>query len=423
MIRVTLVGIFLIFLLDHNQQAQAAGSFIGTNGVHFVLNGNPFFANGFNAYWLMNMASDPSQRDKVSNAFKEASINGLTLARTWAFNDGGSNALQYSPGSYNEQMFKGLDFVISEARSYGMKLILSFVNNYDDFGGKKQYVQWARNQGESIGSDDEFFTNNVVKGYYKNHVKTLLTRYNTLTGVAYKDDPTIFAWELMNEPRCLSDMSGKTLQAWITEMAAHVKSLDSNHLLEAGLEGFYGPSSPSELQINPAGIQVGTDFIANNQISGIDFATLHSYPDQWIANSSDQSQLQFLNNWLDAHIKDASNILHKPLLVTEFGKSWKDPGYSRSKRDALFRTVYSKVYFSARTGGAAAGSLFWQLLVEGLDSLKDGYEIVLNETKVRIISRPCQQLWHLVKLLAKKRKHCEARQRKGHVKACSRWKA
>lgn len=63
-------------------------------------------------------------------------------------------------------------------------------------------------------------------------------------------------------------------------MAAHVKSIDNNHLLEAGLEGFYGPQSSSEVQTNP-GIQVGTDFISNNQIPGIDFATLHSYPDQW----------------------------------------------------------------------------------------------------------------------------------------------
>lgn len=62
-------------------------------------------------------------------------------------------------------------------------------------------------------------------------------------------------------------------------MAPYVKSIDNKHLLEAGLEGFYGSSS-SENQINP-GFQVGTDFIANNQISGIDFATVHSYPDQW----------------------------------------------------------------------------------------------------------------------------------------------
>ena len=66
-------------------------------------------------------------------------------------------------------------------------------------------------------------------------------------------------------------------QAWITEMASYLKSIDGNHLLEAGLEGFYGDSKK---QSNP-NFQVGTDFIANNQIPGIDFATIHSYPDQW----------------------------------------------------------------------------------------------------------------------------------------------
>jgi hypothetical protein len=43
-------------------------------------------------------------------------------------------------------------------------------------------------------------------------VQTLLTRKNHLTGVEYRDDPTILAWELMNEPRCTTDPSGDTLQ-------------------------------------------------------------------------------------------------------------------------------------------------------------------------------------------------------------------
>lgn len=64
--------------------------------------------------------------------------------------------------------------MISEAKKYEIKLVLSLVNNYDQLGGKKQYVNWARSQGQSISSDDDFFTNSLVKEYYKNHIKVSL---------------------------------------------------------------------------------------------------------------------------------------------------------------------------------------------------------------------------------------------------------
>lgn len=87
-------------------RVEAGDGFIKTRGVQFVLNGSPYYANGFNAYWLMYVATDPSQRNKVSSAFQEAKGHGLTVARTWAFSDGGYRALQESPGSYNEQTFQ-----------------------------------------------------------------------------------------------------------------------------------------------------------------------------------------------------------------------------------------------------------------------------------------------------------------------------
>lgn len=64
-------------------------------------------------------------------------------------------------------------------------------------------------------------------------------------------------------------------------MAYYIKSIDGNHLLEVGLEGFYGQSSS---QKNPNNSPHGTDFIADNQIPYVDFATVHSYPDQWYEN-------------------------------------------------------------------------------------------------------------------------------------------
>ena len=64
-----------------------------------------------------------------------------------------------------------MDFAIAEAKRLGIKMIITFVNNYSDFGGRKQYVEWAKSQGQVANSEDDFYTNPLVKQFFKNHVK------------------------------------------------------------------------------------------------------------------------------------------------------------------------------------------------------------------------------------------------------------
>lgn len=80
--------------------------FVKTRGSHFYLNGRLFLLNGFNSYWMMNVATDVSERHKVSQVFQQASAAGLSVCRTWAFADGGNKALQLSPGTYDERVFQ-----------------------------------------------------------------------------------------------------------------------------------------------------------------------------------------------------------------------------------------------------------------------------------------------------------------------------
>ncbi|KAK9066790.1 hypothetical protein SSX86_014113 [Deinandra increscens subsp. villosa] len=356
-----------------------ATGFVRTEGANFIVNGSPFLFNGFNAYWMMNVATDPNERYKVTQVLKDAANAGLSVCRTWAFADGSvDKALQISPGVYDERVFQGLDFVVAEARKYDIQLILSFVNNYKDFGGRPQYVEWARSSGVQISSDDDFYINPIVKGYYKNHVKRVITRVNTITKIAYRDDTTIMAWELINEPRCQVDYSGRMVNAWVEEMGVFVKSLDQNHLLEIGMEGFYGDTMPERKQINP-GYQVGTDFIGSNLLKEIDFATIHAYPDQWLSRQNEDSQMAFMKRWMSSHYEDSRTILKKPLVIAEFGKSSKDPGYNVNKRDSYMNAVYRNIYTEAKTGGTVGGGLVWQLLADGMGSYGDGYEIILSE--------------------------------------------
>ncbi|XP_047320197.1 mannan endo-1,4-beta-mannosidase 7-like [Impatiens glandulifera] len=380
-----LLLVFSIILIINNQiraeisKVGSSDQFIRTRGVQFIQNGKPFYANGFNAYWLMYIGTDPSERYKVTAAFSDAEKHGLSIVRTMAFNDGpGNRTLQSSPGIYNEPVFQGLDFALSEARKYGMKVLLCLSNNFKDFGGKIQYVEWGRSKGQRIRTEDGFYTNAVVKEMYKNHVMRVLNRRNTITGIIYKNDPTIMGWELINEPRCYTDKSGATVQSWIKEMAAYVKSIDNNHMVAVGMEGFYGPSHAGRQQNNPT-FQVGTDFIENNLIRDIDFATIHMYPDKWIGGSSEVKEDAFLNDWINNHVQDAQNIIRKPLIFTEFQKNSKDPGFNIVQRDNMFKTIYSAVYLSAVRRGAVSGALFWHLLTTGLDSFRDGNAIILSE--------------------------------------------
>lgn len=87
-------------------RVSSAPGFIETRRTHFLKDGSPFLFNGFNSYWMMHVAADPTQRDKVSNVFREAAAAGLTVCRTWAFTDGGDKALQISPGVYDQRVFQ-----------------------------------------------------------------------------------------------------------------------------------------------------------------------------------------------------------------------------------------------------------------------------------------------------------------------------
>ncbi|XP_020085997.1 mannan endo-1,4-beta-mannosidase 6-like [Ananas comosus] len=365
-------------------------------GNQFVVGNQPFYVNGFNTYWLMILAVDQSTRGKVSEVLQQASSVGLTVCRTWAFNDGGWRALQKSPSVYDEEVFKALDFVVSEAKKYKIRLVLSLTNNWEGYGGKAQYVKWGKEAGLNLTSDDDFFSDPTVKGYYQAHIKTILTRVNTYTNITYKDDPTIFAWELMNEPRCLSDPSGNKLQAWIQEMAFYVKSIDPVHLLEIGTEGFYGLSTPDRQQVNPntyAG-QVGTDFIRNHQALGIDFASVHIYPDSWLSSATTESSLEFARTWMENHVDDSENLLGMPVVFGEFGVSTKNGKHNVTFRDAFIGMVYKTLLNSTRRGGSGGGSLLWQLFPEGTEYMDDGYAVVLTKspTTASIISLQSRRL-------------------------------
>ncbi|RRT37899.1 hypothetical protein B296_00057896, partial [Ensete ventricosum] len=291
-------------------------SFVQRNGTRFVVDGRAFFVNGWNSYWLMDQSVEESSRQRVSEIFHTGKKMGMTVCRTWAFNDGAYHALQVSLGIFDERVFKlwqALDWVIVEARRHGIRLLLSLVNNLQHYGGKTQYVKWAWDDGFGLSSsNDSFFFDPSIRSYFKIYLKE-----------------------------------------WIEEMTEFVKTIDKKHLLTIGLEGFYGSVSPEEKQnINPG---------------------------KWLVEADLDEKVEYISKWITSHIEDGEKTLNKPIMFTEFGLSRKSKNFEYSHRIIFYKSIFNKIYESARQNGAGAGALIWQLLVQGMEDYNDDYGIVPGE--------------------------------------------
>jgi hypothetical protein len=88
------------------RQIHSHDGMVGREGKSFVLGGEPCYVNGWNSYWLMTQAVEEHTRSRVQSIFKHGAALGMTVCRTWAFNDASYDALQMTPGAYSEKTFQ-----------------------------------------------------------------------------------------------------------------------------------------------------------------------------------------------------------------------------------------------------------------------------------------------------------------------------
>ena len=320
-------------------------AFVRVSGTRFVVGCPPveYKVVGWNTYTLVEQAArvpvgsfgaDFSRRgrEQVLEMLDRAAASSFNTVRTWAYSVGEAQPMQVTPGVYHEPSFSGLDWVLHEAGKRGVRVVLVLTDYWEHHGGVSQYLDWAaaRRRGEGalpFGpggaaadlriSKAAFFSDPDCKRMYRANAKALIERVNVYTGAAYRDDPTIFAWELINEPRCRG--CGARLQAWIEEMARYIKRLDPNHLLSTGEEGFYAGRGSG---VNPEvwASTTGQDFIANHAVPEIDFAVAHLWPDNWgVFTLGGSLGAAFTEEWIRTHTRDATRVLGKPLVLEEFG--------------------------------------------------------------------------------------------------------
>jgi mannan endo-1,4-beta-mannosidase len=337
----------------------------------FELNGEPFCFSGTNNYYIIYQP-----KPMVDDVLQSAKDLGLPVIRTWGFIDVGSpdgsvphvdtagdgtkNGVyfqswdtEHKRPAYNDgdNGLSRLDYAIAKAGELGLKIIVVLTNNWRDFGGMDQYLTWY---GKS--AHHEFYTAPEVKQAYRDWAAHLVTRVNSVNGKTYKDDPTIFAWELANEPRCKGTGPGSpgwtnaTMVGWAGEMSAYIKSIDPNHLVSVGDEGFLnGGGDHWTYKAND-----GVDHAALTALPGVDFGTFHMYPEDWGADA------RWADNWIIDHQR-VGRELGKPSVLEEYGVrvTRDDGGKILTGLDRRLSLYQRWNELTLRRGGSAA--LVWML--------------------------------------------------------------
>jgi len=322
-----IAGAAVLFALSRWRGGEARArparpGFVQANGARFMIDGRPFRFAGAN---VAVMYRDDDRR-MMGETLRQAAQAGIKVVRVWASGEGGpddvkpiadyhdwprTHSFRNQPDQWNEDEFAFLDLVLEQAAHNGLRVQLCLGNWWRDTGGVTQYLRWAGINGADddkwpfgINSEKamQFYTNETARRLYRAHVQKIATRRNSVTGVMYRDDPTIFGYELMNEAQCLTGRWSER-RAWLAEMSAYLKSLDPDHLIAPGDWGYRSAAERRE-------------WLADHALPQIDYCDVHNYPRDDLDSFVDSPQA--LGEFVENRAAAAFSI-QKPLVFGEFG--------------------------------------------------------------------------------------------------------
>ena len=348
-----------------------APSFFSVQDGQFVRDGKPYIYIGTNFWYGPILASDGEGGDfeRLTQELDTLQALGLRNLRVLVGADGNNGifsrvepTLQQAPGVYNDTILVGLDRFLVELGKRDMQAVLYLNNSWEWSGGYGQYLEWATGEKALIPLESgywpfmqqmrKFQTSPEAQELFYNHVRAIVGRTNSITGKPYKDDPSIFAWQIGNEPRSFSleQEVQDGFIGWLTESARIIKEIDPNHLLSTGSEGIWGCEMDQALLERV------------NRIPGIDYMTIHIWPYNWGWAREDSLEADLADaiaktgEYIGAHARLARE-LGMPLVCEEFG--FPRDGFSPSMvattraRDTYYAYVFSQV------GSVLQGANFW----------------------------------------------------------------
>lgn len=351
-----LAGAAYFFFTQTGVKQTARRGFVSTNGARFVVDGRPFRFTGANTAVIYG----DEEREGMGETFRQAALDGVQVVRVWAFGESAEDdgkpggvtrdewlkphPFRRGPDDWNEEAFENLDRVLDEAARHNLRVLICLGNWWRDTGGVVRYLRWAglpdaADDSQPFGINIErampFYTNEETRRLYREHVKRIVARRNGITGVMYRDDPTIFGYELMNEAQAPTGRWAER-RAWMAEMSAFVKSLDPDHLIAPGTWGYRTSWERRE-------------WLEEHRLPTIDYCDAHIYPrddtDSFV--DSPVALREFIDNRAAAALS-----INKPLVMGEFGMGTE--GYKGFSQVEWFRAYFES---SARAG--VGGAIYW----------------------------------------------------------------
>jgi mannan endo-1,4-beta-mannosidase len=361
--------------------AIAARPFVRTQGTRFTAAGAPYRIAGTNMWYAAYLGADApiGNRDRLKREFDRLTSLGVDNVRILGSSEFSPLKNSVRPtfreqGSrYNEVLLRGLDHALAEMGRRGMRAVIYLTNFWEWSGGMMTYLYWT-NGGRYIDMNDpahpwpefadrssEFYASAPAVAMYHDYIRAVVTRRNNLTGLLYRDDPTIMAWQLANEPRPAGgDEAGRqhmaAYLAWIDASARLIKSLDPNHLVSTGSEGTQGCINDDQCVVNA------------HSSPAVDYVTAHIWPQNW--SWADPKDLAGTWPTVEKNTHDyiaqqvaIAQRLGKPLVIEEFGFPRDggsfDPVTPTAFKDRFYQLIYGAVLDSVKSGRPLQGCNFW----------------------------------------------------------------
>ena len=380
---------FTILLFLQVVTMLPAQDFIRVKDGQFQWKSKPYYFIGTNFWYGMNLGMEGEQGDRARliTELDHLKALGVTNLRIMGWTNGTLDApwqvhptVRAEPEIINEYVLEGLDFLMVELAKREMHAVICLNNFWPWTGGMAQYVQWFSKKNipypppaeggtwwKYMKYTSRFYKNKAAKKAFEQDLSTLVNRRNTISGIEYKNDPTIMAWQIANEPRGV--LRPKAMNRWILETAALIKKLDPNHLVSLGSEG------------NTSSFTAGNDFLKNHSSPFIDYTTIHIWIQNWLwydplkAEQTYPKALDKALKYIQTHV-DLAKKIGKPLVLEEFGiardQNSHDPEASTTYRDQYYEAIFTKVYQQAVQGNPLTGCNFWAWAGQGRPKQAEG---------------------------------------------------